>query len=71
MQPLLISTRPPLNSPPRVLTFGDGSQHEDAGFFDDPLGVEEQLFEQGEDVKQQLVPEDISQHVQSCSGTLA
>lgn len=33
-----------------ILTLGDGPQDEDAGLFDDPIRVEQQPFEQGEEM---------------------
>lgn len=54
----------------RLLTFSYSPQHEDAGLFNDPLGMEEQLFEKGQEVQQQIVLEHVGQHVQCCGGTL-
>ncbi|TNN34905.1 hypothetical protein EYF80_054929 [Liparis tanakae] len=48
----------------------DSPQHQDAGLFDDPLGMEEQLLEKRQEVQQQIVPEHVGQHVQRCGGTL-
>lgn len=46
-------------------TFCNGSQNQDAGLLDDPVVVEEQLFQQGEEVRQQVVTEHVGQNVQS------
>ena len=51
-------------------TFRDGPQDEDARLLDDPLGVEEELLEQREEVGEQLFPEDVGQDVQRGSRAL-
>lgn len=55
---------------PRALTFSDGTQHQDAGLLDHPLGVEEEPLEQREEVGQQLLPEDVGQDVQGSGRAL-
>lgn len=49
-----------------LLTFSYRPQHKDAGLFNYPLWMEQQLFEQRQDVQQQVVPEHVGQHVQRC-----
>lgn len=51
-------------------TFRNGPQDEDARLLDDPLGVEEELLEQREEVGEQLFPEDVGQDIQRGSRAL-
>ncbi|TNN80587.1 hypothetical protein EYF80_009093 [Liparis tanakae] len=53
------------------LTLGYGPQDQDARLLDDPVGVEEQAFQERQEVGQQVVAEHVGQHVQRCSGTLS
>lgn len=53
-----------------LLTLGDGTQHQDAGLFDDPVRVEKQAFEEGQEMRKQLIPEHVGQHIERCSRTL-
>lgn len=53
-----------------LLTLGDCTQHEDAGLFDDPVRVEKQAFEEGQEMRKQLIPKHVGQHIERCSRTL-
>ena len=48
----------------------DGSQRQDAGLLDLPLGVEQRLLQDGQQHRQQLRQEHVGQHVQSSRGAL-
>ena len=52
------------------LTLSDSSQHEDARLLDDPVRVEEQSFEQRQEMWEQLLTEHVGKNIQSRSGTL-
>lgn len=49
------------------VTFSYGPQDQNSRLFDDPVGVEEQAFEQGQQVRQQIIAEDVGEHIQGCS----
>lgn len=53
-----------------ILTLSDSPQDEDAGLFDDPVRVEQQPFEQGEEMGQQLVTEHVGENVERRRRTL-
>lgn len=48
------------------LTLGNGAQYEDARFLDDPVGMEEQGFQEWQQVGQQLISKHVGKHVQCC-----
>lgn len=50
-----------------TLTLSYGPQHQDARLLDDPVGVEEQAFQERQKVGQQVVTEHVCQHIQRCS----
>lgn len=53
-----------------LLTLSNGTQHEDAGLLDDPVGVEKQAFEEGEEMRKQLIPKHVGENVERRSRTL-
>lgn len=50
-----------------IVTFGDGPQDQNSRLFDDPVGVEEQAFQQGQQMRQQIITEHVGENIQSCS----
>lgn len=50
-----------------LLTLSDCTQHEDARLFDDPIGVEKQAFEEGEEMRKQLIPKHVGENIERCS----
>lgn len=52
------------------LTLSNSPEHQDAGLLDDPIGMEKQAFEQGEEMRQQLFTKHISKNIESGSRTL-
>lgn len=53
-----------------ILTFSYSPKHEDARLFNHPVRMEEQFFQQGQNMEQQFIPEHIGQHIQSRRWTL-
>lgn len=48
-------------------TFGDGTEDQYARFFQFPILVEEEFFQNWKDNWQNVIPENICQHIKSCS----
>ena len=55
----------------RHAALGDGAQRQNARLFNLPVGVEERLLEDGQEDGQQLVFEDVGQHVEGGGAALA
>lgn len=53
-----------------LLTLSDCTQHKDARLFDDPVRVEKQAFEEGEEMRKQFIPKHVGENIERCSRTL-